>query len=141
MLPVALLDQTKSMYNATLSLAAFHQRATLPRVKSPSVGTSADQERFYSLALRGLRHHIGILNGKDKREGLRDSIHILSCANQLIMSEVSPVFHTRQFSVREPNAAAGVYISMVIEMGLDDDLDGMLVDNKPRRARQSQLSG
>lgn len=97
---LALLMRTKPMYNAALCIAAYHQKSTTPPhlLKKQPLGTGIDQERFYSLALGGLRKHIGILSRKRGTEGLQDSIDILSCVNQIIMFEVRPYIQHNSMS-------------------------------------------
>jgi len=86
---LALYMRNKPLYNVALTLAAYNKSLVLSSVGSSSVLFRHDQERFYAMALSGLRDHIGILSQKGHREGLKDSIDVISCVNQLIMFEVS----------------------------------------------------
>ena len=85
---LALYMRNKPLYNAALTLAAYNKNLTLSSSGSSSILSQNEQERFYAMALRGLRDHIGILSQKGRREGLKDGIDAISCVNQLIMFEV-----------------------------------------------------
>ena len=86
---LALYMRSKPLYNAALTLAAYSKNLALSSIEYSSVLSQHNQERFYTMALRGLRDHIGILSQKGNMEGLKDSIDAIACVNQLIMFEVS----------------------------------------------------
>ena len=86
---LALYMRSKPLYNAGLTLAAYSKNLALSSIESSSLLSQNNQERFYTMALRGLRDHIGILSQKGNMEGLKDSIDAIACVNQLIMFEVS----------------------------------------------------
>jgi len=96
---LAVLRRCRPLYNAALSLGAFHQQLVLPPPESkpkfppfpnlPPVAPWCRQGLYYSLALAGLREHIGILMKRGRGEVLRDSIDVLACITQLILLDVS----------------------------------------------------
>jgi hypothetical protein len=84
---LSLLTRTKPLYNAALSLAAYHYSKI--SLSKSSIVVYDRFEEFHSLALKGLREHVGDLSNKGLREGLKDSIEVLACLVQLVMFEVS----------------------------------------------------
>jgi hypothetical protein len=87
---LGLLMRARPLYSAALSLAAYHRKVSSTKLSSrdrKEVGERPGE--LYSLALHGLREHVGDLSKKGLREGLKDSIEILACVIQLIMFEVS----------------------------------------------------
>jgi hypothetical protein len=84
---LGLLMRAKPLYNAALTLAAYHHRMTSTCKVSNAVCDGF--ESFYSLALNGLREHIGDLSKKELRERLKDGIEVLAYIVQLIMFEVN----------------------------------------------------
>jgi hypothetical protein len=98
---LALLLQTRPLYDAALSLAAWHRNATMRRDPSKGKldhGETREQgheqawgceEHLYGRAIAGLRERIEILSQKGPEEGLKGSIEVLACIVQLILLEVS----------------------------------------------------
>ncbi|KAG0652011.1 pestheic acid cluster transcriptional regulator 3 [Hyphodiscus hymeniophilus] len=85
---LGLLMRSKPLYNAALTLAAYHHRKT-SCCKDFHGGGRDGFEGFYSSALNGLRDRVGKLSKKKLREGLKDSIEVLACVVQLIMFDVA----------------------------------------------------
>jgi C6 transcription factor Pro1 len=98
---LALLLQSRPLYDAALSLADWHWNATMrhdPVQRSLNRGETVEQGRengfgydkqLYVRAIAGLRSRIDILSQKGPDEGLKDSIEVLACIVQLIFLEVS----------------------------------------------------
>jgi Fungal specific transcription factor domain len=77
--------QTKPLYNAVLSIAAYHQRSLLESDKS----SKEEEETLHIMALNVLREDIKNLGQKTHTNGLKGGIKALACVVQLITFEVS----------------------------------------------------
>jgi hypothetical protein len=98
---LALLLQTKPLYDAALSLALWHRNATIRRdcvkggANEEEDGEQGQEQGFryeqqlYGRAIAGLRGRIEILSQKGPNEGIKDSIEVLACIVQLILLEVN----------------------------------------------------
>ncbi|KAF2812002.1 uncharacterized protein BDZ99DRAFT_285148 [Mytilinidion resinicola] len=88
---LSILMQTKPLYYAALSLAAYH----LQSIRCPSVyyaesncrGAAKVQEQ-HVLAIRGLRKHLEAIGGSARNRSLVDNIEMLCCMVLLISLEV-----------------------------------------------------
>jgi C6 transcription factor Pro1 len=98
---LALLLQTRPLYHAALSLAAWHRKATM-RCESVECGPAHEEnggkeegkgfkseQQLYGLSIAGLRGRIESLSQKGPDDGLKDSIEALAYIVQLILLEAS----------------------------------------------------
>ncbi len=92
---LAILTQTKPLYHAALSIAAYHRHFQLyygtneeRRYCLPVCGKLDGLERQYTLALEGLRHHLQIFERNDGAMTVANWVEIIACVALLISLEV-----------------------------------------------------
>jgi hypothetical protein len=98
---LALLLQTRPLYDAALSLSAWHRNSMMlaeSGKRSPDHGETGDKrqvteyrfgQQLYVHAIAGLRERVETLSQMVPDDGLKDSIEVLASVVQLILLEVS----------------------------------------------------
>jgi len=98
---LALLLQTRPLYDAALSLSAWHRNSIMRAEsgkRSPDHGETGDkrqvtesrfEQQLYAHAIAGLRGRVGTLSQMGPDDGLKNSIEVLASVVQLILLEVS----------------------------------------------------
>jgi hypothetical protein len=106
---LALILQTRPLYDAALSLSAWHRNSIMlaeSGKRSPDHGETGDkrqvtenkfEQQLYVHAISGLRGRVESLSQMGPDDGLKDSIEVLASVVQLILLEVSFIEIIQEF--------------------------------------------